>query len=147
MWYSTTVTIAFVVPLVLPFVVAVVPVPLTLTVCGLPTPLLVTVITLLRGPAALGLNVTPNAQVAPAANVPQELLATANSPPVPATLEMSTVALPMLRTFIVCAALVVLTVVSGSESALTIESTPLPGGELPVTPAPLNETVSAPPPA
>ena len=79
MWYSTTVTIAFVfpfvLPFVLPFVVAVVPVPLTLTVCGLPTPLLVTVITLLRGPGALGLNVTPNAQVAPAAKVPQELLA------------------------------------------------------------------------
>lgn len=69
-------------------VTAELPVPLTLTFCGLFDALSVKVSAPLAAPAAVGLNVTPTAQLAPAARlVPQVLLEIANGPLIP-TLEI-----------------------------------------------------------
>ena len=107
---------------------ALVPVPLTKSVCGPPAPSFMTVMVPLRLPVADGLKLTLKVQAAPIARLPQVLLVTENSPPLPATLDTLTAMLPMLRTSTVRAALVAPTAVSGSESALTNESWPLPGG-------------------
>jgi hypothetical protein len=90
--------------------VAVEPIPVRLTDCGLPEALSVMLRLLDRVPGAVGVNVTPMVQFAPAATELPQLLVCAKSPlfvPVTAMLVRFSEALPVFASVTVCAALVV----------------------------------------
>src|SRR5437016_2908473 len=84
-----------------------VPVPLSDTVCGLPVALSAIVTAPVRVPVAVGVNVTPMVQLAPAASDAPQVLVSAKSP-LAAILVMLRAALPVLVRVTVCETLVVL---------------------------------------
>lgn len=117
------------------------PVPLRPTFCGLFEVLSVKVSVPLAAPAAVGVNVTPTLQPAPAAMlVPQVLLAIAKGPLIP-TLEIVRDVLWRLVSVTVTGALVlpIATVPKFNELAETVT------GELELLPVPLRLTVCGPP--
>jgi hypothetical protein len=122
-------------------VTAVLPVPLRLTFCGLFEALSVKVSVPLAAPVAVGVNVTPTAQFAPAARlVPHELLAIAKGPLIP-TLVMERAVLWRLVTLTVTAELVLPTATAPRFNELADRVT----GELEPLPVPLRLTVCGPP--
>jgi hypothetical protein len=124
-------------------VTAALPVPLRLTFCGLFEAVSVNVSVPLAGPVAVGVNVTPTAQVAPAARpVPQLLPVVAKGPLIP-TLEMARVELRRLVSVTVTAALVLPTATVPKFKELADRVT----GELELLPVPLRLTVCGPFPA
>jgi len=90
-----------------------IPVPESATVGAVPCALVLTVTVAVRVPRAVGVNVTPTVQVAPAASVLVplgQLLARAKSPaavPLNVILLKLSAAVPLLLTVMICAALVV----------------------------------------
>ena len=118
-------------------VTAELPVPLRLTFCGLFEALSVKVSVPLAAPVAVGVNVTPTAQLAPAARlVPQVLLEIAKGPLIP-TLEMVRAVLWRLVSVTVTAALVLPTATVPKFNELADRVT----GELELLPVPLRLTV------
>ena len=118
-------------------VTAALPVPLRLTFCGLFEALSVKVSVPLAAPVAVGVNVTPTAQLAPAARlVPQVLLEIAKGPLIP-TLEMVRAVLWRLVRVTVTAALVLPTATVPKFNELADRVT----GELELLPVPLRLTV------
>jgi len=118
-------------------VTAALPVPLRLTFWGLVEALSVKVSVPLAAPVAVGVNVTPTAQLAPAAwLVPQVLLAIAKGPLIP-TLEIVRAVLWRLVSVTVTAALVLLTATVPKFNELADRVT----GELELLPVPLRLTV------
>ncbi len=118
-------------------VTAELPVPLRLTFCGLFEALSVKVSVPLAAPVAVGVKVTPTAQLAPAARlVPQVLLEIAKGPLIP-TLEMVRAVFWRLVRVTVTAALVLPTATVPKFNELADRVT----GELELLPVPLRLTV------
>jgi len=118
-------------------VTAELPVPLRLTFCGLFEAVSVKVSVPVAAPVAAGVNVTPAAQLAPAARlVPHVLLAIAKGPLIP-RLEMVRAVLWRLVSVMVTAALVLPTATVPRFNELADRVT----GELEVPPVPLRLTV------
>src|SRR6266851_5517223 len=87
--------------------VAVEPIPVRLTDCGLPEVLSAMLKVPVRVPDAVGVNVTPMVQLAPAATELPQVFASAKSPLAAILLVIVRAALPVLDSVTVCAALVV----------------------------------------